>query len=61
MINKYGQRNGGQLYEDNCFHMSDQIKRNLKKIIMAIWLKREQDVHVKFDALDKDFLNFLLS
>ena len=30
MINKYGERNGGQLYEDNCFHMFNQIKRTLK-------------------------------
>ena len=27
MINKYGERNGGQLYEDNCFHVqSDEMK-----------------------------------
>ena len=35
MINKYGDRNGGQLYEDNCFHVrSDQMKLEEKKLNM---------------------------
>ena len=54
MINKYGDRNGGQLYEDNCFHVqSDELK--LEKDYHGDMVQREQDVHVKFDD-DKDFL-----
>ena len=54
MINKYGDRNGGQLYEDNCFHVqSNEMK--LEKDYHGDMVEREQDVHVKFDA-DKDFL-----
>jgi hypothetical protein len=54
MINKYGERNGGQLFKDNCFWVrSDQTKTeqgwngDLREV--------EQDVHIKFDA-EKDFL-----
>ena len=54
MINKYGDRNGGQLYEDNCFHVqSNEMK--LEKDYHGDMVEREQDVHVKFNA-DKDFL-----
>ena len=54
MINKYGERSGGQLYEDNCFHVqSNEMK--LEKDYHGDMVEREQDVHVKFDA-DKDFL-----
>jgi hypothetical protein len=54
MINKYGERNGGQLYEDNCFHIQSDQKK-LEKDYHGDMVEREQDVHVKFDA-DKDFL-----
>jgi hypothetical protein len=54
MINKYGDRNGGQLYEDNCFHVqSNEMK--LEKDYHGDMVEREQDVHVKFDS-EKDFL-----
>ena len=54
MINKYGERNGGQLYEDNCFHVqSNEMK--LEKDYHGDMVEREQDVHVKFEA-EKDFL-----
>jgi len=54
MINKYGDRNGGQLYEDNCFHVqSDELK--LEKDYHGDMVEREQDVHIKFDS-EKDFL-----
>ena len=54
MINKYGDRNGGQLYEDNCFHVqSNEMK--LEKDYHGDMVEREQDVHVKFEA-EKDFL-----
>ena len=54
MISKYGDRNGGQLYEDNCFHVqSDELK--VEKDYHGDMVQREQDVHVKFDD-DKDFL-----
>ena len=55
MINKYGDRNGGQLYEDNCFHVqSDELK--LEKDYHGDMVEREQDVHIKFGDMDKDFL-----
>ena len=54
MINKYGDRNGGHLYEDNCFHVqSNEMK--LEKDYHGDMVEREQDVHVKFDS-EKDFL-----
>ena len=54
MINKYGDRNGGQLYEDNCFHVqSNEMK--LEKDYHGDMVEREQSVHVKFDS-EKDFL-----
>ena len=55
MINKYGDRNGGQLYEDNCFYVrSDQMK--IEKDYHGDLVEREQDVHIKFGDLGKDFL-----
>ena len=55
MINKYGDRNGGQLYEDNCFYVrSDQMK--IEKDYHGDLVEREQDVYIKFGDLDKDFL-----
>ena len=55
MINKYGERSGGQLYEDNCFHVqSNEMK--LEKDYHGDMVEREQDVHIKFGDMDKDFL-----
>ena len=55
MINKYGDRNGGQLYEDNCFHVqSDELK--LEKDYHGDMVEQVQDVHIKFGDMDKDFL-----
>ena len=54
MINKYGDKNGGQLYEDNCFHVqSNEVK--IEKDYHGDMVEREQDVHIKFNA-EKDFL-----
>ena len=54
MINKYGERSGGQLYEDNCFHVqSNEMK--IEKDYHGDMVEREQDVHIKFEA-EKDFL-----
>ena len=55
MINKYGDRNGGQLHNDNCFYVqSDELK--LEKDYHGDMVQREQDVHIKFGDMDKDFL-----
>ena len=55
MINKYGERNGGQLYEDNCFHVQSTEKK-LEKDYHGDMVEREQDDHIKFGDMDKDFL-----
>ena len=51
MINKYGDRNGGQLHEDNCFYVSMPITKVDDE-------GREYDatdeVHIKFD-MENDF------
>jgi hypothetical protein len=55
MMNKYGDRNGGQLHNDNCFYVqSDELK--LEKDYHGDMVQREQDVHIKFGDMDKDFL-----
>ena len=55
MISKYGDRNGGQLYEDNCFYVrSDQPK--LEKGYNGDIREVEQDVYVKFGDVSKEFL-----
>jgi hypothetical protein len=55
MINKYGERNGGELHHDNCFYVQNAIPRmdtdyqgNPKEVY--------DDVHIKFGDMDKDFL-----
>ena len=55
MINKYGERNGGELYHDNCFYVQNATPRietdyngNPKEVY--------DDVHIKFKDMDKDFL-----
>ena len=54
MIDKYGERNGGELYHDNCFYVQNETPRmdtdyngNPKEVL--------DDVHIKFKA-DKEFL-----
>ena len=54
MMNKYGERNGGELYHDNCFHVQNETPRmdtdyngNPKEVL--------DDVHIQFKA-DKEFL-----
>ena len=54
IINKYGDGNGGQLYEDNCFHVQSDILK-MEKGFNGDLREVEQDVHIKFDA-EKDFL-----
>ena len=55
MINKYGERNGGELHHDNCFYvktdtpkMETDYQGNPKEVY--------DDVHIKFGDMDKDFL-----
>ena len=54
MINKYGERNGGELHHDNCFYVQNATPRmdtdyngNPKEVL--------DDVHIQFKA-DKSFL-----
>jgi len=54
MINKYGERNGGELHHDNCFYVQNATPRmdtdyngNPKEVL--------DDVHIQFKA-EKDFL-----
>ena len=55
MIKKYGDRNGGQLHEDNCFYVrSDQPK--IERDYHGDLVEREQDVYVKFGDVGKEFL-----
>ena len=55
MIKKYGDRNGGQLYEDNCFYVrSDQPK--LEKGYNGEDREVDQEVYVKFGDVSKEFL-----
>jgi len=55
MINKYGERNGGELHHDNCFYvqtdtpkMETDYQGNPKEVY--------DNVYVKFGDMDKDFL-----
>jgi len=55
MINKYGERNGGELHHDNCFYvktdtpkMEESYRGEMKEVY--------DDVYVKFGDMDKDFL-----
>ena len=55
MINKYGDRNGGQLYEDNCFYVQSDTPE-IERDYHGDMVEREQDVYIKFGDLDKEFL-----
>ena len=55
MINKYGERNGGELHHDNCFYvqtdtpkMETDYQGNPKEVY--------ENVYIKFGDMDKDFL-----
>ena len=39
MINKYGERNGGQLHEDNCFYVS--MNEQLRKLMMIMIMTQQ--------------------
>ena len=54
MINKYGERNGGELYNDNCFYIQNATPR-ITTDYNGNPKETYDDVHIKFKA-DKDFL-----
>ena len=54
MINKYGDRNGGQLYEDNCFHVQSD-KPTMREDYNGNLQEHYEDINIKFEA-DKEFL-----
>ena len=55
MINKYGDRNGGQLYDDNCFYVQNDTPK-IEKDYHGNKREEDDDVHIKFGDMDKDFL-----
>ena len=55
MINKYGDRNGGQLYEDSCFHVKSDTPK-IEKDYHGDDREVEQSVYIKFGDVDADFL-----
>ena len=54
MINKYGERNGGELYHDNCFHVQNSTPR-MDTDYNGNPVEKFDDVHVVFKA-NKEFL-----
>ena len=55
MINKYGERNGGELHHDNCFY----VQTDTPKIETDYHGDKKEvydNVHIKFGDMDKDFL-----
>ena len=55
MINKYGERNGGELYHDNCFYVqtdTPKIETDYNDNPKEVY----DNVHIKFGDMDKDFL-----
>jgi hypothetical protein len=54
MINKYGERNGGELYEDNCFHVQNSTPR-MDTDYNGNPVEKYDDVHIEFKA-NKEFL-----
>ena len=55
MINKYGERNGGELYHDNCFYVTNE-KPRIETDYEGNPKEYYDDVHIKFGDMDKDFL-----
>ena len=54
MINKYGERNGGELYHDNCFYVQNETPR-MDTDYNDNPVEKFDDVHVQFKA-NKEFL-----
>ena len=54
MINKYGERNGGELYHDNCFYVQTDTP-SMDTDYNSNPVEQYDDVHIKFKA-DKEFL-----
>ena len=55
MINKYGERNGGELHHDNCFY----VQTDTPKIETDYHGDKKEvydNVYIKFGDMDKDFL-----
>ena len=55
MINKYGERNGGELYHDDCFY----VQTDTPKIETDYHGDKKEvydNVHIKFGDMEKDFL-----
>ena len=55
MINKYGERNGGELHHDNCFYVqtdTPKIETDYNDNPKEVY----DDVHIKFGDMNKDFL-----
>tara|TARA_R100000329_G_scaffold56877_1_gene51555 strand:+ start:294 stop:1259 length:966 start_codon:yes stop_codon:yes gene_type:complete len=55
MINKYGERNGGELYEDSCFYIQKDTP-TIEKDYEGNDKEVYDDVYIKFGDMDKDFL-----
>jgi len=55
MINKYGDRNGGELYEDSCFYVKSDTPK-IEKDYHGDMVERDQEVYIKFGDVDCDFL-----
>ena len=55
MINKYGERNGGELHHDNCFYVqtdTPKIETDYNDNPKEVY----ENVYIKFGDMDKDFL-----
>ena len=55
MINKYGERNGGELHHDNCFYVqtdTPKIETDYNNNPKEVY----DNVYIKFGDMDKDFL-----
>ena len=55
MINKYGERNGGELHHDNCFYVQNSTPK-IETDYNGNKKEYYDDVHIKFGDMDKDFL-----
>jgi hypothetical protein len=55
MINKYGERNGGELHHDNCFYVQTDTPK-IETDYHGDKKEVYEDVHIKFGDMDKDFL-----
>ena len=54
MINKYGERNGGELHHDNCFYVQNSTPR-METDYNGNPVEKYDDIHIQFKA-NKDFL-----